>query len=186
MKKSLFILAGLVAILSPGYSQNVRVAEVLTYGRDRWVPFMTSNTVFNITNTSVEVTAISFTIPGGSMGANGALHITAVTSSGTSNINTKSMIFRYGGTVLKRPAMNIATSNKVTLDFYLFNRASESSQVSIPAGTGATSWTEFNTAPATFTINTAIDQTFTVGLSNAVASDSMNLEQFSLRVLRKP
>lgn len=131
-------------------------------------------------NTS-ENTLGSVTVPGGAMGANGALFIWA-TFSITENANNKTLRFRFGGTEF----LNVVLTNVpgTTMNRVIYNRNSETSQVSHAlSGSGFGNFAT-GTAPVTASVNTAVNQNLTITGQKASAGDTIALESFLVALMR--
>ena len=132
-----------------------------------------SNSAYTQT-TAADITLANITVPGGLMGANGALRFQTY---GTQNntANTKTLAVKFGGVFLVGSAG--VSNGSVNIDGRTKNRG-VSSQISHEvrgaiAGLG----------PIYSTLNTSVDQSFTVTALIATATDYMALDDFTLEVL---
>jgi hypothetical protein len=128
----------------------------------------TTTTTFSVTGSDYPIA--SFTLPGGAMGLNGAVHgILKMSLTGTSTKTTK--IF------LNLTNMLLKTETTNTADYFVFsfnNRNSASSQIgqisgNIGSGGSASAW-------LTGTENTAIDQTVSVTGRIIVPGETLSVE----------
>lgn len=131
-------------------------------------------------NTS-ENTLGSVTIPGGTMGANGALLVWA-TFSLTESANNKTLRFRFGGVEFLNVVLT--TVPGTTLSRAIYNRNSESSQVSHSlSGSGFGNFAS-GTTPVTATVNTSVNQNLTITGQKASAGETIALECFFVTLMK--
>lgn len=129
----------------------------------------------SITGTTSETTLASITIPGGIMGSNGVVRVTAHYST-TNNANAKNLFVRFGGSVAF--VNTAATSVTYVVRNEIRNRNALNSQVSNQISSGATTL-----AAAILSINTAVDQILTITGQLANTGDTITLEGYSVEVL---
>ena len=129
----------------------------------------------NDTNENVLATV---TIPGGVIGANGALRITPVWSY-TNSGNIKTLRVRLGGTQIG----TAGPTTTATLQSYFMvrNRNDEASQVSSVLGAGAVSSAS---AVTTTAVNTAADVSLTITAQKATGSETVTLEGYNVELMR--
>lgn len=128
----------------------------------------------SVTGTLAETILAPIVIPGGMMGLNGVLRISASWSF-TNSANTKTLKAVLGGTALA--SLSKTTQGGDEWFFPLRNRGSLSSQTQsnnvIPSGGG----------PLPRSINTAIDQTLTFTGTLALGTETITLEGYTVEVL---
>jgi len=130
-----------------------------------------------VTGTTSKTTSFSVTVPGGTLGANGALKIAAIFKFvGTSG--TKQVGVDLGGTTLwSSAAATSSTLAYVVPAVLIFNRNSTSSQVGSVTNTNA----GLNAAaPATSSIDMTVDQALTFWVQLGNGSDSGAVEAASV------
>lgn len=130
-----------------------------------------------------ETALASITLPGGRMGPNGVLRITAVFSH-TNSGNSKVLRYRLGGSGVSGSAMmGITTSSttSVMTQRLIQNRNSEASQVAGPSGI-ASSFGASNNAPATAAIDTSVDQAIVLSCVLADSGETITLESWLVEV----
>ena len=123
---------------------------------------------------STDMTLVNITVPGGWLGPSGSLRFQTYGTQ-NNNANAKTMAVKFGGVLLVGSAG--ASNGSVNIDGRLKNR-SLTSQVSHEvrgaiAGLGA----------IYSSVNTALDQSFTVTALIAAGSDYMVIEDFTLELL---
>lgn len=125
------------------------------------------------------VNLVSVTVPGGSMGANGAVRHEA--NWGTSNsAGQKTLAANFGAQQLYGvPQTTIAAFRP---NGVFRNRGSQSVQL-VTGGTLQTAFTSTGTASSQTNVNTALDQAFTFTGQLAAAADFIILEGFTIEVL---
>lgn len=132
-----------------------------------------------LTGTTAETTLASITVPGGIMGPNGCIRVTALWSA-TSSANLKNYKAKFGATVyLNTPASTSSTAQTVTI---IRNRGSQKSQVGSyndqqnPFAVSAT-------PPTTSAIDTSTDQVVSLTGTLATAGETITLESYMVEVL---
>jgi hypothetical protein len=134
----------------------------------------------SVTGTTAETVLASITIPGGMIGANGSLRVTAAWSH-TNSANTKRPIVKLGSTAFTSvPVTNSTSSQTMTV---IRNRGATNSQVSAGSavfGIGGTS-----NAAVTSAIDTTVDQVLSIRgqLTIGDGSESITLEGYTVEVL---
>lgn len=148
-------------------------------GIDTYTPLVLAQTAVpaSVTGTLVETTLASIVIPGGIMGANGALRITPLFSH-TNNANVKSLVYRLGGTIaMSFGVANFGTSHVQTT---IRNRGNAASQVLYQGSASFGLLAATTQAPA---VNTAVDQILTLTATLANAADTITLEGYTIEIL---
>lgn len=149
-------------------------------GREVNVPSIVAQSAvpISLTGTLVETTLASITIPGGMIGANGSLRITALWSC-TNNANAKDMKTKFSGNnLLWLGVTATASAHEMVI---MRNRGAANSQV---AYTGTQVPFGVNTgANQTYSVNTAVDQTLSFVGQLANAADTITLEGYTIEVL---
>ena len=150
-------------------------------------PFKRSERIMDVINTqqahtgdTTQTSVHTYTLPAGTMGANGMIQIESLWSC-TNNANSKTVRVKFGAATLKSQTMTSKSSG-----FFIsttFNRSSESSQVFMPSVVAA--YGTSTTVITTPTIDTAADVVidFTVQL-NAVDSDDIALEAAVIKLMQ--
>jgi hypothetical protein len=120
----------------------------------------------------------SFTIPGGSMGPNTTMRITAIFTM-PNNANTKTFRIRFGGVVIYQASFTAAVT--LNMEFLLQNRGALNSQIGqVISMLGPTS----NTGPVlTAAIDTTIDQVVAFSAQAGVGTDQLALERCSIELI---
>lgn len=121
---------------------------------------------------------VSLTIPGGVIGANGAV-ITHEKWSYTNSANAKTFRVRYGSTLMY--AFGATTTTAFIKSTFITNRNSESSQI------GDSNVAAFGTTTQTFytgTVDTSADFTLNITGQKASGGESLILESYSITVRR--
>jgi hypothetical protein len=138
-------------------------------------------TGMSTTGSVTENTLASITIPGGAMGANGSVRITAVFSL-SNNANTKVMRIKFGGTTYT----SVSLSNSTTLRQFtqIINRNSVSSQVG--AATFAGGFSSSSGAAVTSSVDTSSDVTLLITGQNGNSADTITLESYLVEVIYRP
>jgi hypothetical protein len=146
-----------------------------------WRVLVASAVAVSHTGDTSEHALASITVPGGAMGPNGVLRVTAVFSH-TNSANNKTMRFRLGG-VSGAQVMNIVNTTSASLmtQRIIQNRNSQSSQVAGPAGT-ANAFGSSGNAPATASADTSVDQSFVIAGLLANAGETVTLESHLVEV----
>jgi hypothetical protein len=136
-----------------------------------------SGAASSVTGTTTETTLASVTIPGGMMGANGSVRISAKWSY-TNSANAKNLFVKLAGNNVIS-AVRTTTSNEAWL-FSFENRASQTLQVyinfPIPLAAGGGTVTQLG-------VNTAVDQVLTFSCALASAAEQCKLESYTVEVL---
>ncbi len=130
---------------------------------------------------TTEETLFSMTIPGGSMGPNGALRVTTLFTT-TNSANTKTMRIKLGATAF---AAQAGTTNATweNIPQTIRNRGSEASQVTFPAANAHTG-TATGSAITTGTENTATDLVLAITGQKASAGEVLTLESYTIELIR--
>lgn len=137
-----------------------------------------SATAQSVTGTTTETTLATITIPGGMMGANGKLRVSALFSM-TNNANNKTPRIRLGGS--ETLAAPFASASAISLARTIANRGATNSQLSEP-GT-STGFGTAGSAVVTTAVDTSVDQSLTITGQLAVGTDTLTLEGYTVEVL---
>jgi hypothetical protein len=130
-------------------------------------------------------TMATVTIPAGAMGANGLCRISA-TWSATNSANVKSVLMRFGGTLLNTVALTSLLQYHYTR--LVQNRNATNSQVVSFAAGNTGSFTTTTAALSTATIDTtaAVDVIFTCNWAGATSGENITLESYLVEVCNIP
>lgn len=130
---------------------------------------------------TTEETLFSMTIPGGSMGPNGALRVTTLFTT-TNSANNKTMRIKLGATAF---AAQVGTTNATfeNIPQTIRNRGSEASQVTFPTANAHTG-TATGSAITTGTENTAIDLVLSITGQKATGAEVLTLESYTIELIR--
>lgn len=137
------------------------------------------------TGITTEETLFTYTLPGGKMGANGKLRIPWVTSRNTAGAESYVLRLYLGATIIQTYTW---TSNRAIQSLCeISNRNSQSAQITFPgaASGGVAPYGTSGAAPATYTVDTSVDQIikFTIqrGAADAIA---VALESISVELIK--
>lgn len=132
------------------------------------------NTAVTAPNDTNENTLYTVAIPGGAMGPNGSIRVSA-TWTCTNNANAKTLKVKHGGNiVLSTPA----ASGAGTVQYVkTSNRNSPNHQVCSIVGSGVTA------TVSTYTLDTTQTQNVTITAQKAAASDSIILESVLVEII---
>lgn len=137
----------------------------------------------SVTGTTTETTLATVTIPGGSMGPNGALRID-VSASWTANTNLKTLNIKLGGTLIGGFGRSGATETGARTQVVVENRGSQTSQViSQPSATSIIFGVFTVAYPATLTKDTSQDLALTITGTLANSADTITLERYLVEVI---
>lgn len=130
------------------------------------------------TGDTVETTLATITIPGGTMGINDALRVSALWD-GTDSANNKSYRVRLAGGA---PFISlIATTNGCTSAHrILHNRGAANSQICMPQFGFTHTW---STAPFTSAVDMTSDQDITITVQLASAGETAGLEAYQIELM---
>lgn len=147
-----------------------------------WGVLFHSSVAVDLTGSVAETTMRSVTVPGGLLGLNGVLRVSAAWSY-TGSVNAKTLRFKLGGTTFAQ-ADNSATAANVTGAgrFILSNRGALNSQLGNPAFSMGLSYAGTQ-AFTTAAVDTSIDQVLTVTGQLASAPELLRLERLLIEVL---
>lgn len=132
----------------------------------------------SVTGTLSETVLASVTIPGGMMGPNGALRVTA-TWSYTNSANTKRPIVNFGGVQFQSIPFSTVASSET--ERTIRNRGATNSQVCV--GLAATGFSSTSSATITSSIDTRVDQVLTLSGTLANITETITLEGYTVEVL---
>lgn len=130
----------------------------------------------SVTGTTVETVLASIVVPGGIMGQNGILRITAFWSYPNS-ANNKSCRIKLGGVQLN--SVGNTTSVSLQTMVLIRNRGAANSQICI-AGSGVGSSA---IAPAVGAVDTTVDQVLAITGTLALDTETITLEGYTVEVL---
>jgi hypothetical protein len=124
---------------------------------------------------AAENTAFTVTVPAGSMGANGSLRVTYVTSStgATSNFSVR---HKFGATTLATFTNSFGAASSVRAESYVANRNATNSQYT-------TNIISSSIVGGTAAIDTTAATTFVVTIQKLVGADNVNLEWFLAEIM---
>lgn len=140
-----------------------------------------SNVQVSHTGDALEYTAITFTIPAGTISANGSLHFISLFSF-TSSTNAKTFRIKIGSNVIGY--WNTSATGLAARQYHVIsNRNSISSQIS--AGNGVSTGGGFSVSPmsaavSTYSIDFSVNQTCTVTIQNANTGETSSIESFEV------
>ena len=163
-----------------GWYSNFLYVDANTYKVTSLLSLSTSG---NLSGTTSEIQITSTVTPGGSCGTNGKLEFTALISN-TNSANNKNIIVRLAGTAIFQPPAQ-TTNLSAGYRFDLWNRGSQSSQITSQAGAGSSGnpWGANTNSLSNYNFNMNQDQVLTIGLQVANTADSITLEALSLELL---
>lgn len=141
-----------------------------------------SGATSSVTGTVSETTLASVTVPGGSMGANGAIRITFLATY-TNSANAKTLRVKLGLDTF----LSIALTTTATIQTLVIirNANSQGAQIATPttvqSGLGAAT-----AAAATGTTDTTVDQTLVITGQLANAGETLSLRGYTVELLPAP
>lgn len=149
---------------------------------DLWQALWHSSVPVDLTGSTAETTLRSVTIPGGMLGVDGVLRVTALWSY-TGSVNAKTLRVRLAGTLLAS-ADNVATAANVSGSgqWLITNRNSETSQVANPGFSAGLVYASSQAIP-TAAVDTRVDQVLTITGQLASAGELLRLERLLVEVL---
>lgn len=149
-----------------------------------WRSLALSSVEAALTGTTTETVLATISIPGGTIGANGALRVTSLWSY-PNNVNTKTLRVRLGGLASTAAliAATATTTAAVEIQRTLRNRNSQSAQVCFQASNIASYGT--GSSVTTMAVDTSISQDLVMTGQLANAADTLKLESFLVEVLFK-
>jgi hypothetical protein len=137
----------------------------------------------SVTGTTSETTLASVTIPGGSLGQNGALRI-EFSASWTANTNVKTVTVKLGGTSIGIFSRSGGTETGARSQITVRNRGAQNSQVvSLPGSTTVVFGVFTSTYPLTLSKDMSQDQTLTITGTLANGADTVTLESYLVEVI---
>lgn len=135
----------------------------------RVIAIMDGRTYSHTGNTTKTV-IFTGTLPGGVMGANGSMYITALFAA-NNTANSKNIEVQINGVPIGSTAVGASgQSNKAT--WWLINQNSTTSQKGGPLGTTGASFGSTSTAVVSTSINTDAPMTFTISYQLTVGTDT--------------
>lgn len=146
---------------------KVRVAQVLAVQNTQVVAPANTN----------ENTLFSFTIPGGTMGPNGVLKVSYITSC-TNSANSKSVKVKLGATTFQTSTVTTVTG--VAIMTSIRNRNATNSQMAANSAVGDTS---ASVGLNTGAIDTTQDQTFSITGTKASGAETLALESVIVELI---
>ena len=177
---------------SPYTGQRIRVTDLgnieFYWNGTVWLPIgygaiAQSAVSSSVTGTTSLTTLASLTIPGGIMGANGALRI-EFSASWTANTNLKTVTVALGGTSIGIFSRSGATETGARSQITVRNRGAQNSQVvSLPGSTAVIFGVFTGTYPLTLSKDMSQDQALTITGTLASGSDTLTLESYIVEVI---
>jgi hypothetical protein len=149
-----------------------------------WCPLAKSAVAVPMTGTTDETALVSIPIPAGAMGPSGILRVTTIWSY-SSSANAKNLRYRLGENDLTgAQLMNVTATATLggLLQRLIFNRASQTSQVTQALGNAA-SFGTFAAAPLATTVDTSIEQSLVISGQLVSAGETLTLESYLVEVL---
>lgn len=146
---------------------NVRAAQVLAVQNTQVVAPANTN----------ENTLFSFTVPANSMGANGVLKVSYITSC-TNSANSKSVRVKLGATTFQTSTVTTVTG--VAIMTSIRNRNATNSQMAANSAVGDTSG---SVGLNTGSIDTTQDQTFSITGIKASGAETLALESVIVELI---
>ncbi len=144
--------------------------------------FACQHTPVSVTGTTTETTLFSTVIPGGTLGANGALRVMALFSH-TNSANGKLLRVRFGGVDFHYRSNSTSDAQQALV--LIRNRNSQSMQIGAPvAYWGIGNFGAPYGALVNASIDTSIDQSLVVTGKLTLASENITLEAVDVEVLR--
>lgn len=144
-----------------------------------WRFLASDNLAKTLTGTTTETKLASVKLPGGLLGRNGRLRITALWTY-TNSANSKNLRIRLGGTsgtaFLSATATTTAIQRTLT---EIVNRNSEASQV----GTSVSGYVASTTSLLTSSINTATEQEIAITGQLTNTGETLKLEGYLIEIL---
>lgn len=131
---------------------------------------------------TTEEDLVTINIPAGLIGPNGLIEVTHFWNA-NNNANVKTARVKLGGTAFF--AVTAITSNAILLPppTRIWNRNSESSQISFAAANGNVG-SSTGSAATTGTVNTAAATTLVISGQKATGTDTLTLYAYSVRLIR--
>lgn len=137
------------------------------------------------TGSTAEVVLATFTLPGGTLGLNGALRLSSAWSM-TNSANAKTIRARLGGlggTLLMSAALTTVAASAF-LSWHQ-NRNAQNSQYNRGEASRGTDGLRTDLTPAATAVDTSANQDFVITAQLALGTETMTLEQWCLELLRK-
>lgn len=131
-----------------------------------------------LTGTLSSTIVASATIPGNSMGPNGGLRITAITSE-TNNVNTKSLIIRINSTIHYQASLASIVGRRV--QYEIWNRGATGSQLNFGTSIG-TSIGQFTQPFITTSFDSTQDLPFQIITQLTNIADTITLEAWMVEL----
>lgn len=149
---------------------------------DLWQALFHSSVAVDLTGTTAETTLRTVTIPGGMLGPDGVLRVSAMWSY-TGSVNTKNIRLRLAGTQLNS-ADNVGSAANVSgaAQWIISNRGSEAAQISNPGFSMGLVYAGSQAIP-TAAVDTSIDQVLAITGQLASAGELLRLERLLIEVL---
>jgi hypothetical protein len=177
--------------LSPreGYVAHVADADqIVIYSGTAWQPLLAalggwrvlaqSSVAVTLTGSTAETALATIVVPGGAMGANGRLRVSALWSI-TNNANNKTLRARLGGLAgVAFQSVALTASASFRSQCEIANRNNQAIQVGANASLGGGGWSATGAAVTTATVNTATAANLVLSGQLANASDSVVLEGY--------
>ena len=170
-------------IVAPGQEAQVRSDLGVAALNNNRVLFV-DGVQHSVTGTTTETLVYSQTIPGGTIGINGALEVYSIVSkAGTTTAYLSVVTMKLGDALIDYTWLNSAAPYQRQRYNTLINRGSTTSQINYRTN----EIISFNETAAAMeiptSINTAVDQTFTVKISNNNVNSICSLESIIIKVV---
>lgn len=163
-----------VGIYAPSGAYNALVSGL-------WVPLASSGVQVSHTGTTSETALATATIPGGALGPNGILRVTAIVSC-TNSADDKTIRFRLGGISGSAFLGSVlTTSASYIVQRTIWNRNAENAQVSWALNVG--SFANTTAAIVTAAQDTSVDKDFVISGQLENAADTVSLEAYLIELL---
>lgn len=154
------------------------VLGIRSNGVDTYMPAIIaqSGVASSVTGTTAETTLASITIPGGAMGPNGTVRVTAFFSC-TNNANVKTALVKLGAMSPGAALANSATDQIIAI---FRNAGTTAAQKAYQGGTGVGAITGLKQSA---TLDMTQDQVLTITGTLATAADTITLEGYTVEIL---
>lgn len=141
-------------------------------------PLAQSGVAASITGTVNETTLATIVIPGGMMGPNGAIRVTAVWSH-TDSANTKRLVVTFGGVTYQYASATNSASYQTQA--VIRNRNSMASQVGV--GSNVVGYAGTVTPIVTSSLDTSQDQILLIRGKPGAVGETVTLEGYTVEIL---
>lgn len=181
----LFVFVVILVASITGISQNLKVNDQLDYQRRSVAPSLFQNTSVNASNTLADTQLFTGTVSANSMGSNGCLRILFMGDCDVASVGGTNKLFlvKFGGNIIS--AYPIVSGDRFTsAEVDIMNRNNPTSQISVPNNTTDIVWGATSRLPSTYSIDTTVDQQVSISSSNLNLTDSVNLRQVYITILK--